>query len=220
MAAESDQPHVQFEAASLRQAVELAGELRVMVHGRVQVRPAPSRLLSRRWSVTMTTQAAPRGFVGEWTTELSELARRHPGCRLVDADASAGNQAGDRAVRVLIVDDSAPFRRAARELLRRRGYVVVGEAGSAAAARDACRRLAPNAVLLDVRLPDGCGFELSASLTRAQSNLAVLLVSANDPPGRHQRLSASGARGFTLKSSLAAAPLERLWEPHHPDRMT
>jgi CheY-like chemotaxis protein len=195
----------EFEASTLRQAVELASELRAMSHGRVQIRPAPRRVLNRRWSVTMLTPATTHVTEPAWTTELHELARRHPGCRFV----------GD-LVRVLIVDDSAPFRRAAQELLRRRGYLVVGEARSAAAARDAVERTAPDALLIDVRLPDGCGFELAAALTRVQPDLAVLLVSANNPPRWEQRLRASGARGFVLKSCLAAAPFERFWQAPSP----
>jgi DNA-binding NarL/FixJ family response regulator len=161
--------------------VEIASELRVRAHGRVQIRPAPRRLLSRRWSVVLTMP-----------------------------------EATDRPVRVLIVDDSAPFRRAAAELLRRRGYVVAGQAGTAAAAREAVARLAPDALLIDVGLPDGCGFELATTLTRAEPELAVLLISANEPPAREERLQASGARGFVLKSSLAAVPLERFWRNPSP----
>lgn len=140
--------------------------------------------------------------------EAHELASRHAGCRLVDADGGP--------LRVLIVDDSAPFRRAARKLLQRRGYMVVGEAGTAVAALDAVDRAAPDALLVDVGLPDGCGFELAAALTRAQPNLAVLLMSADDPPAGKERLRASGARGFVLKSCLAAAPLERFWRTPSP----
>jgi DNA-binding NarL/FixJ family response regulator len=116
----------------------------------------------------------------------------------------------------LIVDDSPSFRRAARELLQRRGYLVVGEAGTAAAALNAVERFSPDALLVDVGLPDGCGFELATALTRAQPNLAVLLMSANDPPATKERLRASGARGFVLKSRLAAAPLERFWRTPSP----
>jgi CheY-like chemotaxis protein len=119
-------------------------------------------------------------------------------------------------VRVVIVDDSAPFRQAARELLQRRDYLVVGEACSAAAACDAVERLLPDALLVDVGLPDGCGFELAALLTRAQPNLAVLLMSASDHPAREERLHTSGARGFVLKSRLAAAPLDRFWRAPSP----
>jgi DNA-binding NarL/FixJ family response regulator len=114
-------------------------------------------------------------------------------------------------VRVLIVDDSAPFRRAARDLLRRRGYFVIGEAATAATAREQTLKLAPDALLLDVRLPDGCGFELSSTLTRAHPDLAVLLVSSEDLVVPDARIEASGARGFVPKDSLAATPLGQFW---------
>jgi DNA-binding NarL/FixJ family response regulator len=114
-------------------------------------------------------------------------------------------------VRVLIVDDQPSFRRLARELLERRGYSVVGEAGSAAAAVDAAERLAPDAVLLDVRLGDGNGFEVSDALTRASPAPAVLLVSNNDYRDCHSLVKDSGARGFVLKSRLAATDLAEFW---------
>ena len=207
MPAGPDQLRVAFEVPRLSEAVELASELRVMGYGRVQIRPASRRLLERRWKVTLTILAGPHAIT-RVRTEVHELASRHAGCRLIDADPGP--------LRVLIVDDSPPFRRAARELLRRRGYTVVGEVGSATAARDAVERLAPHALLVDVGLPDACGFELAAALKRARPDLAVLMVSASDPPGRDERLSASGARGFALKSSLATAPLERFWGAPSP----
>jgi CheY-like chemotaxis protein len=195
----SERLRVSFEASSLRQAVELAAELRTMGLGTVEVRPAPLRLLTRRrWDVTLMTALA-----------LRDLAHPRTGCRLVAVDAvRVGHQT---PVRVLVVDDSAPFRTAARELLRRRGYVVVGEAGNAAEAIEAAEQLAPDAVLLDVHLPDGCGFEVSAVLTGARPELAVLLVSADDPPPPDRRVEACGARGFVPKCCLAATPLERFW---------
>ena len=140
---------------------------------------------------------------------MHELARQRPGCRLFGVDTvSDGHQV---PVRVLIVDDSAPFRTAARELLKRRGYVVVGEAGSAAEAIEAAEQLAPDAVLLDVHLSDGCGFEVSGILTGARPELAVLLISADDSPPPDRRVEACGARGFVPKCRLSAAPLERFW---------
>jgi CheY-like chemotaxis protein len=202
----SAQLRVEFEASGLSQAVALATELRAMAHARVQIRPASPRLLARRWNVTVTIPARPQA-IAQVRAEVHELASRHAGCRLVDPDGP---------VRVLIVDDSASFRRAARELLRRRGYVVVGEAGTAAAALRAVGRLAPEALLMDVGLPDGCGFELARVLIRAQPDLAVLLMSANDPLAGEERLSASGARGFVLKSCLAGASLERFWRTPSP----
>ena len=59
--------------------------------------------------------------------------------------------------RVLIVDDHKPFRAVARELLEGAGYVVGGEAADAAEALAAVAADAPDAVLLDVQLPDRDG---------------------------------------------------------------
>ncbi len=62
-------------------------------------------------------------------------------------------------VRVLIVDDEPLARAGLRQLLAGDGAVeVIGEAGSAAAARDAISRLAPDVVLLDVEMPSEDGF--------------------------------------------------------------
>ena len=133
MGTPSDRLRVSFEASSLRQAVELAAELRTMGLGTVEVRPAPLRLLTRRrWDVTLMTVVARPALALRLESEMDDLARPRTGCRLVGVDAvRVGHQT---PVRVLVVDDSAPFRTAARELLRRRGYVVVGEAGNAAEA--------------------------------------------------------------------------------------
>ena len=66
--------------------------------------------------------------------------------------------------RVLIVDDHEPFRAVARELLERGGFVVAGEAANAAGALAAVASEAPDAVLLDVQLPDGDGFSVATAL--------------------------------------------------------
>jgi DNA-binding NarL/FixJ family response regulator len=103
------------------------------------------------------------------------------------------------------------FRQAAHELLERRGYAVVGEADCVAEATEMVDRLAPDAVLLDLRLPGGDGFTLSAALTSAHPELAVLLTSADRAAPDADRVRASGARGFVLKSRLADADLAQFW---------
>ena len=112
--------------------------------------------------------------------------------------------------RVLVVDDDPYFRELARDVLEHRGCVVVGEAGTGAAARSAAERLAPDAVLLDVRLPDESGFEVCAALTEGGRAPAVLLVSASDYGGCGV-VAVCGARGFALKSDLVDIELAKYW---------
>jgi CheY-like chemotaxis protein len=166
----------------------------------------------------MTAPARP-ALARTLQREMHDLARRRTGCRFVAVDTVRDGH--PLPVRVLIVDDSAPFRAAARELLTRRGYVVVAEAGTATEGIEAARLLVPDAVLLDVHLPDGSGFEVSGLLTAARPELAVLLISADDVPPPDRRVEACGARGFVPKCCLAASPLERFWRTPqlHPDRM-
>jgi hypothetical protein len=75
-----------FEAASLRDAVDLADALRSRGGSRVRVRPCSLRLLARRhWTVVATTPPAPVLEAVErlWEAEMRDAARRQRGCRLV-----------------------------------------------------------------------------------------------------------------------------------------
>ena len=113
-------------------------------------------------------------------------------------------------VRVLIVDDHAPFRMVARALLERRGFAVVGEADGAQAGLEAAERTAPEAVVLDVRLGDGDGFDVCRALTRGDPRLAVLLVSVDEHRRAAARVCDCGARGLVEKSRLASVDLAAL----------
>ncbi len=114
-------------------------------------------------------------------------------------------------VSVLVVDDNTPFRQAARQLLERRGYLVVGEAGCCASALELADRLRPDAVLLDVLLPDGTGFLVSSVLTIEDPGRAVLLMTADENFETYGLVGPSGARGLVAKRELGATDLERFW---------
>ena len=105
-------------------------------------------------------------------------------------------------------------------VLNRRGYTVVGEAGCSVTALGAALRLQPDAVLLDMRLGDACGFEVACELGRACPGAAVLLVSNQDYGHCRERLRFCGARGFLLKSRLASVELADFWpDPHEEGRV-
>jgi DNA-binding NarL/FixJ family response regulator len=114
------------------------------------------------------------------------------------------------AASVLIVDDHAGFRAAARRLLESEGYAVVGEAADGAGAIAAARELEPDVVLLDVQLPDLDGFAVASRLTGEGMRAAIVLVSSRDGDDYGSLASDSGARGFIAKSDLSGAALEAL----------
>lgn len=114
-------------------------------------------------------------------------------------------------VTVLIVDDAPVFRRVARELLERRGYTVVGEADCGARALRLVDHLVPDAVLLDVHLPDADGFDVAAAMSTANRKPAVLLMTADPHFARYTMLEPTGARGLVYKAELAATDLGAFW---------
>jgi DNA-binding NarL/FixJ family response regulator len=114
------------------------------------------------------------------------------------------------ATTVLIVDDHPSFRATARLLLEAEGYTVVGEAATAAAALKAARELAPDLVVLDVNLPDGDGFQVSAELTRDDEPPLVVIVSSRDGSDFGSLVSRSGARGFIPKADLSGDAIREL----------
>jgi DNA-binding NarL/FixJ family response regulator len=109
---------------------------------------------------------------------------------------------------VLIVDDHAGFRSWARALLEMQGYTVVGDAEDGASAIAAVRALRPDVVLLDIRLPDMDGFEVTRQLLREGIEARVVLVSSRDAKDYGGALEYSGAQGFIAKAELSAAALE------------
>jgi DNA-binding NarL/FixJ family response regulator len=117
--------------------------------------------------------------------------------------------------RILIVDDHEPFRSAARQLLERGGFDVVGEAGDGAGALAAVRRLRPDIVLLDVQLPGDDGFvtcERILDVRRPGEPQApvVILTSGRPIASFRRRLARSRAAGFISKTDLTAAGLVAL----------
>src|SRR5512134_1316218 len=81
-------------------------------------------------------------------------------------------------LRVLIVDDQAPFRRQLRQLLVHAGLTVVGEAGDIAEAKDRTRELQPDLAVVDVNLPGESGVSGTPQLRALAPHMRVVLVSA------------------------------------------
>lgn len=113
---------------------------------------------------------------------------------------------------MLIVDDDPEFRGWARAWLTSEGYLIVGEAGDGATALAEARRLRPDVVLLDVQLPDLDGFRVTEMLLLDPDPPEVVLISSRDRGDYGDRITSSGARGFTSKEDLSSSSLESLLE--------
>ena len=113
---------------------------------------------------------------------------------------------------MLVVDDHAGFRSMARRLLTAAGFEVVGDAGSGAEAVTASASLRPDAVLLDVQLPDLDGFEVSRRLAQQADPPAIVLTSARALADYGVAVVPPGVRGFLPKAEMSGASLTSLLE--------
>jgi DNA-binding NarL/FixJ family response regulator len=121
------------------------------------------------------------------------------------------------AVGVLIVDDSAPFRRAARAVIAATsGFVTVGEAASGEEALLAMEDLDPSLVLLDVTMGGIDGIETARRITAAYPRPTVVLVSVHDPARLPSEVESCGAVAFLDKRDFSPARLADLWATHRP----
>jgi DNA-binding NarL/FixJ family response regulator len=112
---------------------------------------------------------------------------------------------------VLVVDDSAPYRATARAVLAARGFEIAGEAADGAAALTAVRDLRPDAVLLDVNLPDMLGTAVARELHAGSNGApAVVLISTQDASTLGRDIETCGARGFLPKDELTSPRLLEL----------
>ena len=109
---------------------------------------------------------------------------------------------GPAPTRVLLVDDQPQFRRAAAALINATpGLELVGEAGSGERAVDLADELAPDLIVMDVRLPGIDGTEVSRRILRSRPDLRIVLVSTHsraDLPG----IDGCGAARFVRKQDF------------------
>jgi signal transduction histidine kinase len=116
----------------------------------------------------------------------------------VSATAPLG--AADR-IRVLVVDDNDGFRESLVFLLSGEDLEVIGQARSGPEAIEMVRRLTPDVVLMDVRMPEMDGIEATRLLKEAQPGVGVIALSSMDEQRAVRDMLVAGAAGFVLKDS-------------------
>ena len=105
-------------------------------------------------------------------------------------------------IRVLLADDHPAFLRGLAAMLAESGEVEsVGTAGTGRAAVDAVRNLRPDAVVMDLHMPDLDGVEATARIVREAPGTAVLVLTMHDDDASLRAALQAGASGYLLKEA-------------------
>lgn len=112
------------------------------------------------------------------------------------------------AYRILIVDDEPALQHMVKEILVQAGYETAS-ALTCAQALEQLQAISPDAVLLDVNLPDGDGFSLFKKLQEIQ-DVPVLFLSARDEDADRLQGLGLGADDYITKPFLPQELLLRL----------
>lgn len=107
--------------------------------------------------------------------------------------------------RIIIADDHPLIRSAIRQALERHSYLeVVGEAANGQQAIDLCRRLRPELVLMDLRMPEMDGIAATQAIKRELPQTLVLILTAADDSTSLSSSLEAGAAGYILKDASPA----------------
>jgi DNA-binding NarL/FixJ family response regulator len=102
--------------------------------------------------------------------------------------------------RVLIADDDDLMRAGLAELLSGDPSIeIVGEASTGREAVERARRLGPDVVLMDIRMPDLDGIAATGELTRALADTKVLILTTFEQDDYVFGALRAGASGFLVK---------------------
>jgi two-component system nitrate/nitrite response regulator NarL len=126
---------------------------------------------------------------------------------------SASDRPNIADVNVLAVDDHAGFRVALQDLVAAApGFAMVGVATSGEEALRELSRFAPDLVLMDVVMPGMGGIAAARVIVRRYPDVAILLVSVDDPAGYLGDEQLGDGVALLRKQNLSPDELRRVWD--------
>jgi PAS domain S-box-containing protein len=167
---------------------------------------------STRGQGTTFRLIAPRGPAHEHIVATSPLSQAG-----LTPPPDPVTVASQRRLRILIVDDHAPVRKALRGLLQARPeFQVAGEAANGLEAIAQAHAIKPDVILMDVSMPEMDGIEATQRL-RAEAPSMLIFGLSMQPrtEGRHP-IEDAGAAGFFTKGVDMPRLLNHLLTIHHP----
>jgi DNA-binding NarL/FixJ family response regulator len=117
------------------------------------------------------------------------------------SDTAGGPGGGsEETIRVLICDDHALFRRGLVMVLEsEEGIAVVGEAEDGEDAIARAEDVAPDVILMDVRMPRMSGIEATRAIAATVPTAKILMLTVSDEEGDLYEAVKAGATGYLLK---------------------
>ena len=116
-------------------------------------------------------------------------------------------------IRVVVADDQAPFRRAARSVLDAAAdFQLVGEATSGEEAVALVGSLLPDLVLMDITMTGIGGIEAARSIAAAHPATMTILVSTYREEDLPLQARGCGAAAYLHKSDFGGHVLRALWD--------
>ena len=103
--------------------------------------------------------------------------------------------------RLLVVDDHQMLREALVELLVQAGFEVAGEAADGADAVALAKRLEPDVVLMDLRMPVLGGLDATRLIRDACPATQVVLLTAFESPALQQQAEDAGCFAYLVKGA-------------------
>jgi len=113
-------------------------------------------------------------------------------------DGSASTAAPAAGLKVLVVEDEALIRMDLAEMLTEEGYVVAGEAGDGEQALELARRLHPDLVIMDIKMPKMDGITAATSIVEERIAPVVMLTAFSQRELIEQARDA-GAMAYLVK---------------------
>jgi len=102
--------------------------------------------------------------------------------------------------RLLIIDDHAVVRQGLVQAFKENGFASIETAGSIIDARAKIAAFNPEAVIIDLNLPDGSGLEIVQWVRKHSAKVALIILSLNDPAQFIKIARSSGANAYLSKS--------------------
>ncbi len=119
---------------------------------------------------------------------------------MADTTGNLPDADGQGAIRVLIADDQALFRRGLHVVLgTEEGIEVVAEAENGEEAIELARELVPDVVLMDVRMPRLNGIEAARQIRAEVPTTKILMLTVSDEEDDLYEAIKAGANGYLLK---------------------